>query len=303
MTFPQDNKQILSSITENIMGKIKILNSLVDVYTRESLKEDIKKLFQEKEKVFIAKINSEFLLRATKEQEFRQSLNSANISLADGKGVLWAAKFLSLPITKKPLLRQIQATWQMVYSGASLVFYPKYCQYPIPENIPGVEAMYLALEVMIEVDAPVYFFGAEKEVLENAVDIIRDKYPQLVIAGYHEGFGYKDEEIIEDINQTSAALLIVALGSPKQEYWITRYLDRLETVRVAIGEGGSLDFVAGSFKRAPKWMQQVSLEWLWRLLMNRSKTQTGSRTKRVWRAIPIFIYEVVKSKINDGVRG
>ena len=92
----------------------------------------------------------------------------------------------------------------------------------------------------------------------------------------------------------------MAFGSPKQEFWIRDNLSKLKTVKVAVGEGGSLEFIAGNFKRAPKWMQKLGLEWLWRLFMNKSKSDTGSRLKRIWRAVPVFIYTVVKYKIKNG---
>jgi N-acetylglucosaminyldiphosphoundecaprenol N-acetyl-beta-D-mannosaminyltransferase len=95
-------------------------------------------------------------------------------------------------------------------------------------------------------------------------------------------------------------LLVVALGSPKQEYWIRDHLSRLKSVRVAVGEGGSLDFIAGEFRRAPRWMRESGLEWSWRLLMNKSKTKTGSRPRRVWNAVPLFIYKVVAWKLAHG---
>jgi N-acetylglucosaminyldiphosphoundecaprenol N-acetyl-beta-D-mannosaminyltransferase len=95
-------------------------------------------------------------------------------------------------------------------------------------------------------------------------------------------------------------LLIVALGSPKQEYWIRDHLSRLKSVRVAVGEGGSLDFIAGEFRRAPRWMRESGLEWSWRLFMNKSKTKTGSRPRRVWNAVPLFICKVVAWKLTHG---
>ena len=253
----------------------------------------------------IGKVNTEFLLRALKNKEFCDALDGCHINIADGKGVLWAAKYLSLPLKARKLriancelLITIKAIWQMIYSGASLVFYPKYCKNPICENIPGLNAMYLMLEATDDTSSPVYFFGAEKDVLAKAIDKIKKEFPKLKIAGYHHGFGYTDEEIIGDINQSKAKLLIVALGSPKQEYWIRDNLDKLETVRVAVGEGGSLDFVAGHSKRAPRWMQSIGLEWFWRLFANRNRSAgTRGRAKRVWNAVPVFVYNVVKWKL------
>ena len=98
-------------------------------------------------------------------------------------------------------------------------------------------------------------------------------------------------------------MLVVALGSPKQEFWIRDNSPRLKSVRVAVGEGGSLDFIAGEFHRAPEWMQRIGLEWSWRLFMNKSRSKTGSRPRRVWNAVPVFISHVVAWKLHHGVTG
>ncbi len=251
-------------------------------------------------KVRVAKINSEFLLRSLKFQEFRETLCSFDLTIADGIGVLWAARFLTLETSKLSILRELQILWQAKYSLLSLIFYPKFCHYPIPERIPGVEALYLMLEAAASTQSPVYFLGAMEDINKKAVERIQEKFPKLQVAGARGGYWKDDQAVIKEINQSGAKLLIVALGSPKQEYWIRDHLKELTTVRVAVGEGGSLDFIAGSFKRAPRWLQSIGLEWFWRLFMNRSKSSTGSRMKRVWNAVPVFIYEVVKYKIKNG---
>ncbi|MDO8507920.1 MAG: WecB/TagA/CpsF family glycosyltransferase [bacterium] len=282
------------------MNEIKVLNTKLATLNASEMRSLVKGYLLGGSKKQIGKVNTEFLLRVLKEDEFCAVLNSCDVNIADGKGVLWAAKYLSLPLTKIPVLRQIQVIWQMKYTGASLVFYPKYCQNPIPENIPGLDAMYLMLEAADEAKVPVYFFGAEKEVLPKAIDKIKAKYPALKVAGFHDGYSYKDREIIREINESGAKLLIVALGSPKQEYWIRDNIDKLDSVRVAVGEGGSLDRVADPSRKAPKFMQKVSLEWLWRLFMNKNKSvNTGGRAKRVWKAVPVFIYNVVKFKLEN----
>jgi N-acetylglucosaminyldiphosphoundecaprenol N-acetyl-beta-D-mannosaminyltransferase len=280
--------------------KTKVLNIEIDNFKKRDLEERLGEAFGGDKKIKIAKVNSEFLLRSLGSKEFTETLDKFETKIADGSGVLWAAKYLSLPLSKIPVLRHIQAIWQVVYSGASLVFSPEYCREPIPERFPGVEALHMMLEAAAETGGSVYFFGAEKRVLEKAIEIIQHKYPRLTIAGSHEGYNYSDKEMVEDINKSGAKLLVVALGSPKQEYWIRDNIEKLESVKIAVGEGGSLDFIAGSFKRASRWIQKIGLEWLWRLFVNKSKTPTGSRMKRVWNAVPVFVYTVVKYKIKNG---
>jgi N-acetylglucosaminyldiphosphoundecaprenol N-acetyl-beta-D-mannosaminyltransferase len=284
------------------MSKVRILNTEINAITASGLKDTVKDFLTGDDKKKIGKVNTEFLLRAIKDDEFQKVLDGCDINIADGKGVLWAAKYLSLPLTKIPILRQIQAIWQMKYTGASLIFHPKYCRKPISENIPGLDAMLLMLEAAEDVGAPVYFFGAETRVLPEAIEKIKSRYPKLKIAGYHDGYDYEDIEIVKDINKSGAKLLIVALGSPKQEYWIRDHYNQLKSIRLAVGEGGTLDFVAGSSKRAPKFMQKMGIEWLWRLFTGVNRTgvpgkRAKSRMGRVWNAVPVFIYNVVKFKL------
>lgn len=257
-----------------------------------------------KEDCSVSKINTEFLARATHDKAFMKTLNDSTFSIADGRGVLWAARYLTLPISKRSIFRTPQAIWQMVYSGAAIVFNPKYIAYPISENIPGVDALKIMLRAADEASAGVFFFGATQNDLEGAVKNIQKEMPRLKISGFLNGYDFQEDSMMDPvsiINETDAKLLVVALGSPLQEYWIRDNLGKLPNVRVAVGEGGSLAFLAGTLRRAPRWAQKVGLEWLWRLFMNRSLThQTGSRLKRVWNAVPVFIYEVVKWKIKYG---
>ena len=281
------------------MKQVQILETKMTAFTKESLSQELKACFSGQKSSLFAKVNTEFLLRAAQNKEFASTLEKFDYKIADGAGVLWAAKYLSLPLLKTPGLRQVQAVWQWFYTSWALVFYPKYLREPIPERIPGVDCLFLMLEAAISTESSVYLFGAEAEVLALAKKNLEENYSKLRIVGTHEGFHYSDKSIIDEVNRLGAELLVVALGSPKQEYWIRDHIDQLPSVRVIVGEGGSLDFVAGTFRRAPKWMQQIGLEWLWRLFMNRSKTQTGSRIKRIWQAVPVFMYKVVLYKIQN----
>jgi N-acetylglucosaminyldiphosphoundecaprenol N-acetyl-beta-D-mannosaminyltransferase len=248
--------------------------------------------------VTISKAPSEFLLRAEKNPEFKVYLNQSDFVISDGIGVLWAAKYLSLPMTKVPVLRNIQAVWQMIYSGAALVFNHNYAKDVLPERLSGTEVFYTMLEACQEAGKSVYFFGARPEVLKKSVKNIQSKYPKLKIAGFRDGYSDKGQRVIDDINKTKPELLIVALGSPEQEFWVRDNLAKLPSVRVAVGEGGSLDYVAGVNVRAPKLIQKIGLEWLWRGLFAKNLTNTeGHRLKRVWNAVPVFIWHVVKYKL------
>ena len=117
------------------------------------------------------------------------------------------------------------------------------------------------------------------------------EYPGLVVSGMRDGYFKPEDEdsIVAQINASGAELLLVALGSPKQEKFIQRHRGEFQNVRAAIGIGGSLDVWAGTLKRAPEFYQKHGLEWLYRLI------QEPSRYKRM-AALPLFMMKVVMTK-------
>jgi N-acetylglucosaminyldiphosphoundecaprenol N-acetyl-beta-D-mannosaminyltransferase len=282
------------------MKKVNILSVDIAAASRESLLNEVVHLLRGGEPRTIAKVNAEFLLRSLNDEQFRAYLGSTHLNLADGVGVLWAARFLTLTNSRLEVLRRLEILWQATYTLASLVLFPPFCRNPIPERLPGVDALLVMLAAAQEAKAPVFFLGARSDINERARREIQARYPRLLIAGGRDGYTDDCVSAVREIDESGATLLVVALGSPKQEYWIRDNLSALGNVRVAVGEGGSLDFIAGDFCRAPGWMQALGLEWLWRLFMNRNKSGSVSRIRRVWNAVPVFIYHVVRWKLEHG---
>lgn len=122
----------------------------------------------------------------------------------------------------------------------------------------------------------------------TAANNIQNKFPGCNIIGTHHGYfdSKEEKQIIAELEQLKPDVLFVALGAPKQEYWIADHLPQLQ-IPVAMGIGGSMDVLSGNVKRAPKWMQKMSLEWLYRLLIQ------PTRFKRVL-ALPKFMLAVKK---------
>jgi N-acetylglucosaminyldiphosphoundecaprenol N-acetyl-beta-D-mannosaminyltransferase len=283
------------------MKTINVLSVDIAAATRGLLLDEVADLLRGTEARVIGKVPSEFLVRSLGDPDFGAYLRATHFNVADGIGVLWAARFLTLRISRVKALGNLQILWQAGYSLASLVLSPRFCRYPIPERIRGLDALFTMLEAAQTAGVSVYFLGARAEVNERAREEMKTKYPQLTIAGGHDGYSGDAEGIAREIDESGAGLLIVALGSPKQEYWIRANLHRLKKVRVAVGEGGTLDLIAGDYRLTPAWMQAVALEWLWRLLMHRSNKSGGtSRARRVWNAVPVFIYHVVQWKLAHG---
>lgn len=282
---------------------MRIFGTRIDCYTKDRLTDSLSSFITGHDKKRISKINTEFLLRAKNNQEYCKLINSSDLNIVDGRGVLWAARYLTLSVSEVWIVRFFQAIWQMIYSGMAIVFCPNFIKKPIPEAIPGVEAFELMMKVASDHKVGVFLFGGNEDVLKLAASNIKQQFPDLIISGTLNGYDFqKDKKInpVDIINKSAAKVLIVALGSPRQEKWILENIDKLHNVRIAVGEGGTLDRIATPSQKAPKLVNKIGLEWLWRLLFNKSQTESRSRFGRFWNSVPVFIYQVVKWKIKYG---
>jgi len=159
-------------------------------------------------------------------------------------------------------------------------------------RVPGSEFIYDICGLAVQEGKGVFLYGAGEEVNKAAAEKLKIRFPGLFIAGRCNGY-VKEEEmklLIERINASKAEILFLALGSPKQEIWYSRYKDLLEHVKVCQGVGGTLDTIAGTVKRAPEFWQKLSLEWFYRLISqpNRIKRQ---------KVLPLFAAMVLLEKL------
>jgi len=145
----------------------------------------------------------------------------------------------------------------------------------IGERITGVDLTWEICKLAAKKGYSVYFLGAAEGVAQKAAQRIKLLYPDLKIAGTYAGM--PDEEgIIDRINDTKPDILLVAFGAPKQDFFIQEYLPKLPTVKLAMGVGGSFDFISGKVKRAPQIYRDLGLEWFYRFY------------NEPWRALRIF---------------
>ena len=161
---------------------------------------------------------------------------------------------------------------------------------PLPERVAGSALVYRLAEQAAQYGWRLFLLGAAPGVADEAAARFQDLYPDLEIAGTYAGSPdmAQNTSIVTFINQSKADLLFVAYGAPNQDKWIARNQEALSTVRLALGVGGSLDFVTGRSQRAPEWVQNLGLEWLYRLI------------KEPWRwrrmlALPQFTFRVLLS--------
>ena len=201
----------------------------------------------------IATANAEMVMRAQTDRELAHILQHADLVVPDGAGVLWAAE----------------------QQGKKF-----------KERVTGVDLACSLLQEAAARQTAVYLFGGAPGIAEQAAANVQQQLGSLNIVGTHSGFFSADEEqgIIEDIRSKGTRILLVALGVPKQEKWISEHLYELGPC-VCMGVGGTFDVLAGKACRAPKWMQDNRLEWLYRLL------KEPTRFKRML-ALPKFVAAV-----------
>lgn len=205
-------------------------------------------------------VNAGKLVTLQKDDELRQSVNSADIINADGQAVVWASKFLGVPLK---------------------------------ERVAGIDLMANLVDLAHQKGYKIYLLGAKEEVVSKLADIYKEKYNTSIIAGYRNGYFSENEEcdIVNDIVNSGAQMLFVAITSPKKENFLHKHKEALSTVNFIMGVGGSFDVFAGKTKRAPRWMQKIGMEWFYRFLQE---------PKRMWKRYLVgntkFLFLVLKEK-------
>jgi len=205
----------------------------------------------------IVTANAEIIYRASKDEPMKAIINNAQMVTADGSGVVWASKQLGEPLA---------------------------------ERVTGIDLVNSICAVSAKDGWKLYILGSAPGVADTAAKNICEKYPGCNIIGTHHGYfdNAQEQSILAELRELKPDVLFVALGAPRQEYWIAEHIETLG-IPVAMGIGGSMDVLSGNVKRAPKWMQKMSLEWLYRLIIQ------PSRYKRML-ALPKFMLAVKKQK-------
>lgn len=215
----------------------------------------------------IVTVNGAMLVRAAQEERVRRILNEAALAVADGAGVLLTARLLGRPAFTR---------------------------------VPGVELVG-ALCAMAAADGyRVFLLGAAPGVAEAAAEALRRQHPGLVVAGVMHGYVSDDAAIVDQIRRASPHLLFVAMGFPKQEVWIAAHRDRLG-VPVSMGVGGTFDVLSGRVARAPRWVQHLALEWVYRMVQEpRRWRNVAGLPQLIWLALRDRVKERVSA---EGRRG
>ena len=244
----------------NDLMKIDILNiKFDDITLDEAVTHASGIVMSSDNKAYIVTPNPEIVWIARRDIAQRTAINNAELVLPDGIGIMLGAHILGTPLK---------------------------CG-----RVPGIDFASALFEKIAHSGRSVFLLGAKPGIAEEAGQNLEKAYPGLKIAGVADGYFTDDEQVIAKINSLQPALLLVCLGSPKQELWMAENLIRLN-VKLCIGLGGSLDIYAGKVQRAPLFIRKLGLEWLFRLM------REPRRIKRMIK-LPLFVFVVIWHRIRS----
>lgn len=237
------------------MTKEKILGINVIQLDYKTLVNKIDENINNREKTFIVAINPEKILMARKNKKLLNILNNADYPIPDGIGIIYASR---------------------LNKGS------------IKTRVTGINTMEELCSFATKKKYRVFLYGGKEEIVKKAKEQLEKTYKGINIVGYINGYETNNKEIINKINNCHPDIVFVALGSPKQEYWIYDNMEAIDA-KVFQGVGGSFDVISGKTKRAPKKVQKLGLEWLFRLI---------KEPKRVFRQIKLikFVFLVLLNK-------
>ncbi len=203
--------------------------------------------------------NPLMILEACKNEKLKNVFDEAALVIPESAGVSWAAKFLGTPLKEK---------------------------------IPGIDFMISLLKYAQQKNCPIFFLGAKEEVITKATGEIKKKFPDLKIAGFHNGYFREtgnEQDVISQIKSSGAEILFAGLNTPFQEIWLNKNIHKFG-VKIAMGVGGSFDVLSGNLRRAPKWMINLNIEWFFRVVQ---------QPWRILRIIKLFSFalKIFKEKI------
>lgn len=182
------------------------------------------------------------------------------------------ASHLCMMRRDRSLAQAVEAADLTVADGMSVVWALSACGRPALERVAGVDLMERLLAAAEADGLGVFFLGARRTVVKSLVERCRTIHPQLRIVGFRDGYfkASDHDAIVEEIRASGAHMLFVGMPSPFKETWLEKHRERLD-IPLMMGVGGSFDVLAGFIQRAPRWMQSIGLEWLWRLMMEPRK--------------------------------
>ncbi len=225
---------------------MKLFGIEIDERPRGEILRDIIQRISSSKRTFVVTANALIMLKAKEDKEYRDALKSADLVVPDGTGIVIAARFKGKKIGKYP---GVELTKDLINEGMNR-------------------------------DWKFYLLGAREEVVSKLAKALGAK--GLNICGYHHGY-FEGNGPVEDIASKRPDVVLVAMGVPKQELWIHKNIDKFDK-GLFIGVGGTFDVLSGFKKRAPNWMIEAGLEWLYRI------SQDPRRWRNIFKLMKFFFY-------------
>lgn len=221
--------------TENAPEQVQLMDVNITPISMQETVARIEEFIRSRQPHIVVTSDASAIMKAQEDEELHRIINAADLVTPDGIGVIWGARLLDLPIY---------------------------------ERVPGVDLVAELCSVAAQRGYRIFILGAAPGIAEQAANNLQTRYPGLTVAGTHHGYFSAEEEprIVEMIRAAQPDILFVAFGIPKQEKWIRRHIETLQTP-VCIGVGGSFDVYSGRLKRAPLWVQRIGMEWFYRALI------------------------------------
>ena len=236
------------------MKSIEILGVRIDDVNQQKLIDKFVLFLNSKSFNHVTTVNPEFLVEAKSNSKFREILNKTKLNVCDGVGISLLSKlFYSTKINR----------------------------------ITGVETAEILCKTCEKEGKSVYLIGGFGVSIKAAESLLK-RFPKLKIAGHEDG---NPAKLSDKLIESKPDVVLVAFGAPKQEIWLNTFAKDIPSLKIGIGIGGTFDFWAGKVKRAPKFIQKIGLEWVWRLFQEPLK-----RGKRIFRAVFVFPYLVIRDK-------
>lgn len=239
---PQDKLMAPSEQDRGAVGRVELFGLTIDPVTLGEAVARVNGFIGRGGTAQHVAVNVDKAVKASRDPELLRAINSADLVTADGQPLVWASRLLGRPL---------------------------------PERVTGIDLMMALFELADARGYSVYLLGASQAVVDAVASRLGRDYPGIRVVGAHHGYFPPAEEpaIVGEIHRVAPDLLFVAISSPAKEKFLARWKGRLNA-RFVMGVGGSFDVYAGVRMRAPRWMQRLGLEWLFRLLQE---------PRRMWR--------------------
>lgn len=240
-----------------LTNRVSIFNIPIDRLSGDQTAKKLERFIQsEKTGRIVLTIDTPSLMRARSNPEIKQIYQGADLVTPDGMGIVWACRFLGQPL---------------------------------PERVTGIDMIYKLCSIAASKEYSLFLLGSREGVARKAKIRLEKEFPGLNIVGTHPGYFNRNDKVIEKIKNAKPDILLVGMGFPNQERWMEENIDKIG-VSFAMGVGGSFDVISGQLPRAPQMVQDLGLEWFYRLLREPRRLPRSSY-------IPLFMLNILLIKL------